>query len=386
MKKACRKLLLFLCVVGIAVICSGCCLVHEWEEATCTEPKTCVKCEKEDGEPLGHMWSDATCTEAKTCSVCGETEGSALGHKAADADCISPSVCEVCGVTVKEALGHDWQEATCTEPKTCNRCSETEGDPLGHSWTEATCTEPKACARCEATEGEALGHAWIEATCTAKKQCPTCGVKTGSPLGHEYEKNLCIRCEDKLISNYDELVDYLNKNYHTLSTPLGDVAGISYSVWDHDPPLYYAYDYELKIETSLFVDEIKYSLGSIITADYYPYEDRLATFVALVEFEHEVAQIAMDAFPDKKVLGCFYQWGYEYAAVQVGFHDKSYLPFCNYDGPMMGFDYSTTKISNWRINEYGGDQFIDPYKDEHYKLLRDVKKETGYDITFWGEY
>lgn len=33
-------------------------------------------------DPCSHEWDDATCTAPKTCSVCGETEGDALGHSA----------------------------------------------------------------------------------------------------------------------------------------------------------------------------------------------------------------------------------------------------------------------------------------------------------------
>ena len=57
---------------------------HEWTDANCTSPKTCQKCGKTEGEPLGdegHIWESATCTKPKTCSVCGKTEGTALGHK-----------------------------------------------------------------------------------------------------------------------------------------------------------------------------------------------------------------------------------------------------------------------------------------------------------------
>ena len=93
-----------------------------------------------EAQPTQHVhdWKDATCTEPKTCSGCGETEG--------------------------EALGHDWADATCTEPKTCTRCGETEGEALGHDWAEATLTEPKTCTKCGATEGEPLSTADIAAT------------------------------------------------------------------------------------------------------------------------------------------------------------------------------------------------------------------------------
>ena len=118
-------------------------LGHEWTGGSCTTPKTCVICGKDDGTVPGHKWSDATCTEAKTCSVCGETEGEALGHKWTDADCTTPKTCSVCGESEGEALGHKWTDATCTEPKTCSVCGETEGEALGHDFVDGK------CSRCE---------------------------------------------------------------------------------------------------------------------------------------------------------------------------------------------------------------------------------------------
>ena len=108
---------------------------HEWQEATCTTPITCIKCDETQGEPLGHTWVDATCSSPQTCSVCGETSG--------------------------HSLKHDWLDATCTEPKTCSLCGETKGDPLGHyvfsfrSYVsvEPTCESPgiseTKCGRCD---------------------------------------------------------------------------------------------------------------------------------------------------------------------------------------------------------------------------------------------
>lgn len=51
---------------------------HEWQDATCTAPITCVKCGATEGEVLPHEWKEATCTEPKTCAVCGLTEGTPL--------------------------------------------------------------------------------------------------------------------------------------------------------------------------------------------------------------------------------------------------------------------------------------------------------------------
>ena len=140
----------------------------EWKtdkEASCTEKgiklrtcKVCLEPFSEEIPSLGHAWEDANCTDAKTCSVCGETEG--------------------------EALGHTWENATCTVAKTCSACGETEGEPIAHTWTDATCTAAKTCSVCGATEGEPIAHAWDDATCTAAKTCSVCGETEGEALGH----------------------------------------------------------------------------------------------------------------------------------------------------------------------------------------------------------
>lgn len=128
MKKRLMLILLaVLCVVMLAA-CGEC--DHDWEKATCEEPKTCSECGETRGKAKGHEWVDATCEEPKTCSVCGETKG--------------------------EALEHDWMDATCEEPKTCANCGETKGKADGHDWVDATYDAPKTCSECGATEGEPL--------------------------------------------------------------------------------------------------------------------------------------------------------------------------------------------------------------------------------------
>lgn len=128
-------------ILGIAimltcVMLTGCHIKHEWQEATCTEPKTCLAGGETEGEPLGHAWAAATCEEPKTCSVCGETEGKPLGHTWAEAACTEARTCSVCGATEGEPLGHNWKEANYQQPKTCSVCGETEGEPLTPAFEE----------------------------------------------------------------------------------------------------------------------------------------------------------------------------------------------------------------------------------------------------------
>lgn len=134
----------------LALAFSGCACTHEWQDATCTEPKTCAKCGEIEGEAHGHQWQEPTCTEPKTCKICGETEGDALGHEWINASCAAPKTCGVCGETEGSALGHTWEDATCTQPKTCRLCGETTGEALGHQAGEVKITKEPTCT----AEGE----------------------------------------------------------------------------------------------------------------------------------------------------------------------------------------------------------------------------------------
>lgn len=121
---------------------SGCSCEHEWQEATCTEPKTCAKCGETEGEAHGHEWQEATCTEPKICMVCGKTEGNALGHT--------------------------WQEATCVKPKTCSICSVTDGEPLEHT--------PGEWEIDESSRSMESGTVWV------RQYCQICGTQIDRKL------------------------------------------------------------------------------------------------------------------------------------------------------------------------------------------------------------
>lgn len=99
-------------LIGLTVIVTmtGCCISHDWKEATCTEAKTCSKCGKIEGEPLGHEWIEATCTTPKTCSRCGETEGEAEEHQLSEATYQQPATCSVCGEQIGDKLQADFEK------------------------------------------------------------------------------------------------------------------------------------------------------------------------------------------------------------------------------------------------------------------------------------
>ena len=99
-------------LIGLTVIVTmtGCCINHDWKEATCTQAQTCSKCGEIEGEPLGHEWIEATCTTPRTCGRCGETEGEALGHQLSEATYQQPATCSICGERVGDKLQADFEK------------------------------------------------------------------------------------------------------------------------------------------------------------------------------------------------------------------------------------------------------------------------------------
>lgn len=70
-----RKLIsILLLAVMMVSLLTGCCLSHNWQEATCTTPKVCEKCGKAEGDALGHNWKDVNFFGRKECINCGEMD------------------------------------------------------------------------------------------------------------------------------------------------------------------------------------------------------------------------------------------------------------------------------------------------------------------------
>ena len=157
-----RTKISFITIILCCLFLNGCCLVHDWKDATCEEPKTCKVCGKTEGEALGHEYTDATCVLPMTCTVCGHQEG--------------------------EPLGHIWKAATCQVLKTCSVCGYSEGEYAEHEWVEATCLRPRHCAVCKLSEGTTKNHTWVAASYDSSKYCSVCGVVEGDVLTPAFEK------------------------------------------------------------------------------------------------------------------------------------------------------------------------------------------------------
>lgn len=225
-----------LCMAGIWAVCfmlTGCCMNHEWKEASCEEPMSCAQC--------------------------GKTQG--------------------------EALGHTWVEATCAEPRTCERCMITEGEALGHTWVEATCERERHCSVCGDTDGEPLEHTLTEANFQQGAMCEVCGETVGEPLQAEFEKYGLV-CNAELDTTYPYVIPCYDAGY----TTNGKVIFSDYETFESDETHEALDGYEWKAVTCtiIFDDENAYYHGysgfNRTTIDYYDnsfwdkYDEKTDTF------------------------------------------------------------------------------------------------------------
>lgn len=96
-----KKRILAVLISGILVMgLTACFHEHVWQDATCTEPMTCIECGKTEGEVLPHTWVAATCTMEEHCDVCGTIVGELVPHDFADPNYQQAEICRECGFTV----------------------------------------------------------------------------------------------------------------------------------------------------------------------------------------------------------------------------------------------------------------------------------------------
>lgn len=209
-----KKIISVLFTLLIVFSMSACCISHEWTSATCTDPKTCAKCGKTEGEALGHTWIDATCTTAKTCSVCGETEGKPFGHKVDKWKTIEQPTC------TKEGL----QEGSCI------RCGEKQESKIAvkdHSFGEwkttnqsyetGKGTQTRKCSKCGKQETKTYNLTNDELAKLFKASCKSFNYKTVSRdpnayIGEHY------KCYGKVLQVCSEASSSLYYSTYRIST------------------------------------------------------------------------------------------------------------------------------------------------------------------------
>lgn len=199
------KKILFLFIVSAAFMLSGCCK-HEWKEATCTEPKTCILCGETEGESLGHSegeWVtivEPTCEETGlqtiSCIVCNETlykeDLKAVGHAEGDWETLTEPNCMVEGEAALYC-------------KNCQKELDRKTLPISeHKYSEWVTDKKATC------EKDGKQHA----------VCEVCGEKIEEIIektGHEYVAGKCKVCKKYAFKVRDINKEYKDKNGITVS-------------------------------------------------------------------------------------------------------------------------------------------------------------------------
>lgn len=205
-----------------AVIAKQTCVFsHNWVAATCEKAKTCEKCGKTEGSPLGHQWTDATCETSKTCNRCGKTEGEPIGHNVKkwtiekEATCLDEGkrsgLCSTCNRNVTEiipATGHSlgqWEigtkatlDSSGEKVQKCTKCGEIINKDIYYLTEE----EKAEIIRQEREAKEAAAKAEKEAKEKAEKQRKA-SMYTITVLSAERQTDQYVRIYYRIKNNSD---------------------------------------------------------------------------------------------------------------------------------------------------------------------------------------
>lgn len=95
---------------------------HEWQEATCTTRKTCIKCGEYDGSMLWHDYQ-GKCEEYGICSRCGAQSSYKFSHSYSGV-CDDFGVCSKCGAISTEKMEHKFKGNIHTGELACTGCDK----------------------------------------------------------------------------------------------------------------------------------------------------------------------------------------------------------------------------------------------------------------------
>ena len=158
-----------------------------------------------------HDFKAATCTDGETCD-CGEEKGEPLGHRFDDATCTTPKVCIRCQAEEGEPLGHDFDDATCMEAAKCKICGEIDGEPLGHNYVD------NVCSVCDEVDPDSLPVGLENKVVIDSKHCDFLDGEFVDTYGNAYDN----ACHFYYIGNTDssKAIFNINKEYKTFTASI----------------------------------------------------------------------------------------------------------------------------------------------------------------------
>ncbi len=188
-KLAPHKVKILICLLSLLVVAGGITTAviltngcnHDWQDATCTAPKTCAKCSETEGEALGHTeGTAATCTSKAVCSVCNSEYGEPKAHvydkSTVKADALkSAATCTEAAVYYK----------SCACGKVGTDATFTSGEPIAHTYDKNT-VKPEALKSAATCTSAAIYYK----SCACGKIGDSATFANGDPLPHTFDQTL----------------------------------------------------------------------------------------------------------------------------------------------------------------------------------------------------
>ncbi len=146
------------------------------------------------------------------------------------------------------------------------------------------------------------------------------------------------------ISTVDGLEDYLNETFSTCETPMGKYAlkfDVSENTYDFN-----GWDIEIRTEGDYSV----LPWAQISSSIKYTEEEKAETLEIFKTLQEEIYKIACDAFPNKKLTGCYFSDWYKYPYLEVGYETDRHLTWSNY-APDGYSNYRSTYITTFHWDD-----------------------------------
>ena len=130
-------------------------------------------------EGVGHDYNPATCTDPKTCKVCGDKDGKALGHTGGTATCKVQAICTRCG-NAHGSLNVNNHKNVKTINAVAATCSKT-GLTAGKKCADCgrITVAQKLIEKKSHTYNNVTTKATVKSDGKIEKKCTVCGVVSG---------------------------------------------------------------------------------------------------------------------------------------------------------------------------------------------------------------
>lgn len=150
-----------------------------------------------------------------------------------------------------------------------------------------------------------------------------------------------------------DLKKYLDSKYSKLETPIGTLT-LSFDVNENDED-YLGYDFSIETRYDDIIKDSKYDIDFFTPDDLehsvkISSNDKEKTKQLLKQRQQDIAEDAIDIFPNKKIEGCYYDSWYDYQYIRVGYNSDSLYSWRNYDvidEDELGEEYNNTEISQF---------------------------------------